>query len=38
MNKRIYDNDPNNWQELEEMVCQAFIEMRYKAQRNYGHL
>jgi hypothetical protein len=35
MNKRIYDNDPNNWQELEEMVCQAFIEMRYKAQRNY---
>lgn len=31
----IFDSSPTTWQELEELVCQAFCEMRYESYRNY---
>ena len=34
MTKSIFDHNPSTWQELEEMVKQAFQEMGYKAERN----
>jgi hypothetical protein len=35
MKKHIFDHSPDSWQELEKMVLQAFLEMRYKAERNF---
>lgn len=34
--KYFFDGTPADWKELEEMVCQAFIEMGYKASREYS--
>lgn len=31
----IFDSPPATWQELEELVCQAFCEMRYESYRNH---
>ena len=31
----IFDSYPDTWQELEELVCQAFREMRYESHRNH---
>jgi hypothetical protein len=33
--QRIFDVSPSTWQELEEMVMQAFDEMDYESHRNY---
>lgn len=35
MENKIFDHKPKTWQELEEMVCQAFNEMGYKCEKNY---
>jgi hypothetical protein len=35
MTKSIFDHNPGTWQELEEMVRQAFQEMGYGVERNY---
>ena len=36
MKNKIYDHEPNDWQELEEMVNTAFREMGYESHRNYS--
>ena len=36
MKNLIFDNPPDSWEDLEVMVCQAFKEMGYSAQRNFG--
>lgn len=32
---KIFDTEPSSWQELEQMVQQAFAEMGYVSERNY---
>jgi hypothetical protein len=34
MSDLIFDTEPANWQELEDLVCQAFQEMGYESRRN----
>jgi restriction endonuclease len=34
MDNLFFDTEPQTWQELEELVCQAFIEMGYEIHRN----
>src|SRR5208282_1297567 len=34
MDSLLFDTEPQTWQELEELVCQAFKEMGYETYRN----
>jgi hypothetical protein len=34
MSDLIFDTEPTNWQELEDLVCQAFEEMGYESKRD----
>jgi hypothetical protein len=34
MTNLIFDHEPRTWEELEDMVCQAFHEMGYESNRN----
>ena len=35
MSGQFFDRDPNNWQDLEDLVLQAFIEMGYESNRSF---